>query len=204
MPLFTYNRDIPDANNDPSEDQPDMKQNTNSIDDLIDVDHYGFNESNGGLHRQVQMPVLAAIPPGLITGEGTLYTKTDPTPAAAAQLFYTPGVTGDEYQLTKTITSSFATFGTNTNYAPIVTNQDGGWTFLPGGLIFQYGTMLSTGASTPIVFPIPFPSALFSLSVVRKSNNTTYGIDSEGTTGFTFASSSASVGVRFYWMAIGN
>jgi hypothetical protein len=51
MPNFVYNRDIPDAPNNPSDDQPDMKDNTNSTDDLIDEDHYSFNDNNGGLHN---------------------------------------------------------------------------------------------------------------------------------------------------------
>lgn len=50
--MVAYNRDIPDTPNNPSVDQPKMKTNTNSIDDIIAVDHISFNATNGGTHKQ--------------------------------------------------------------------------------------------------------------------------------------------------------
>jgi len=50
--MVAYNRDIPDAPNNPSTDQPKMKQNTNAIDDLISVDHLTFQATNFGTHKQ--------------------------------------------------------------------------------------------------------------------------------------------------------
>lgn len=57
--MVTYNLDIPDGPNNPSNDQPKMKTNTNAIQTLVAVDHVGFNTNGllpngiGGQHLQV-------------------------------------------------------------------------------------------------------------------------------------------------------
>jgi hypothetical protein len=153
-----------------------MQTNTNSISAWVDVDHYGFkNASNlGGLHTQVTMPALLNIPARLLTTSGILYVKDalvfnppgPPAPQNAKTLFYTAGTSGKEYQLTRTINNNtqFALFGQNViGYTPPVgdvTSQNGGWTFLPGGLLLQYGfcniLMAGSGSVFDVVFPIPF------------------------------------------------
>jgi hypothetical protein len=209
-----YNLGIPAAGDNPSFDQGLMQTNTNSIGALITVDHYGFKDNFGGYHKQVTLPALLAIPGTITIGMGVLYTKasTSISPLTETDLFYTPDASTNEYQLTRTITGKFTTFGTNTNYAPPVVNQNGGWTFLPGqstngALIYQYGSMLSTGTNTLIAFPITFPNALFSVTAVRaqgSSSTTTWGVPVSSTSGFTFSASSGTTGVLIYWMAIGN
>lgn len=202
MPTFGYTQDIPDAPNNPSNDQGPMKVNTNSIFDLIKVDHYGFNDSLGGLHKQVQMPVLGAIPAGLIGSEGTLYTKS----STGSQLFYTPDTSGNEYQITRTASADFATFGANPN----------GWTFLPGGtlggLLLQYGTVALPGTSGTVNFPKAFTTGVFNVffSYSRASNITpiSYWLNTSpaiSLTSFTYASSTAVAPLpqALFWMAIG-
>lgn len=51
--MVAYNRDIPFSTNNPSTDQPNMQTNTNSVDDILQVDHVSFNATNGGTHKQV-------------------------------------------------------------------------------------------------------------------------------------------------------
>jgi len=187
MATYTYNRDIPDANNNPSVDQPDMKTNTNSVDDLIAEDHYSFEVSNGGMHKQVRMPNLSAIPSGLAGSMGTIYVKPANT---QAQLFYTNGASGNEYQLTRTDNTNYATFAVANN----------GWTFLPGGLILQYGSAVTIGLSTPVVFPFSM-SAAYSLTTTLALNVTCSYSGLSGS-GFNF-STGATIGTRFNWMVIG-
>lgn len=50
---FTFNTNIPAANNNPSVDQPDMLGNNVATDGIIAVDHISFNALNGGQHKQV-------------------------------------------------------------------------------------------------------------------------------------------------------
>jgi hypothetical protein len=51
--VIAYTKNIPDAPNNPSADQPAMKVNTNSIDTIVAVDHYSFDDASSGTHKQV-------------------------------------------------------------------------------------------------------------------------------------------------------
>jgi hypothetical protein len=52
MTNFTARSGIPDVNDNPSDDQPDMQINNDNFIDIWDVDHIGFNAANGGTHLQ--------------------------------------------------------------------------------------------------------------------------------------------------------
>lgn len=203
MPFFDYNRDIPDGPHNPSTDQPDMKVNTNSTDDIIDVDHYSFQQNNGGLHKQVTMPILSVIPPGRPASSGTLYTKT------GSQLYYTPDASAFEVQMTRAQVANSGTFANNTNYATNANGTfNGGWTFLPGGLLLQYGTITtpkdsSTGTAT---FPIAFTGTPFSITisisrVPFSSSSQFFYVGALSNTGFTFSNTTNTNTI--YWMALG-
>lgn len=209
MPLYIYTTNIPDANNDPSVDQGPMEVNTNSINSLIAEDHYGFNDASGGLHAKVRLPVLGAIPTGTGASIGTLYTKT----AGESEVFFTPDVTANEYQLTRTITASFAKFGTNTAL-PGPTVGTGGWTFLPGGLLLQWGlvnTIAASGTATTVTFPISFTGIPFSITIGSitaegnspGANNQFVKDGTVSTSQFQIVNSSGSSARKIYYMAIG-
>lgn len=53
MSFQTYTTGIPDAPNNPSTDQPNMKVNNDSNSAIWLEDHYGFNDNLGGEHKQV-------------------------------------------------------------------------------------------------------------------------------------------------------
>jgi hypothetical protein len=162
---LNYNADIPAANNNPSDDQPLMLTNTNSTRSWVTIDHFGFEDNNGGLHKQTRIINQLAIPANLTTSMGTIYTKLATSTGALKEsnIFFTPGTSGNEYQITRVITASFALFGALTaNYNGVGANFSGGWTFLPGGLLFQYGSVsLAAGhAGQQIVkFPIQFSTS---------------------------------------------
>lgn len=63
---FTFNTTIPNANNDPSEDQPIMLQNNISNNAILAVDHISYNTANGGTHKYVQFKSIQA--PGAPAG----------------------------------------------------------------------------------------------------------------------------------------
>lgn len=220
MPLITYNRDIPDQPNNPSVDQPDMKINTNSVDDIINVDHYSFNDNLGGLHKQVRMPALAARPAGLVVGEGTFYTKTvqvAPGPINATQAFYAPDAgAGLEYQITRTIDGVSGFFGVFVNdYNGVGVAYSGGWTFLPGGLLYQYGVYnaATLSSSGTIFFPVQFINTPFVVQpvLIAKVGGTTslHTVSvisgSLGATSFQWNLDSSTAGsyTGIYWTAIG-
>lgn len=57
---FTYTQNIPLDTNSPAEDQPDMKDNTNSTYSILNVDLYTFDSANAGKHQQVTIPARNA------------------------------------------------------------------------------------------------------------------------------------------------
>jgi hypothetical protein len=208
MSNYAYNNGVPDGPNNPSVDQPDMLINTQSIENILAEDHVSFNSNNGGLHKQSRIIAQSGIPAGTITSSGTLYTKK---PGTETQLYYVPDTTTDQYQLTRTITTKFANFSTNLSYGPppATFTQTGGWTFLPGGMLLQYGFFGKTGAtgsSGQIKFPVTFTNPPYSIQMTLfRDSGRTVCVDSTippSTSAFNFVSdTSGSDGI--YWSAIG-
>ena len=210
--------DTPLANQDLDVSQPLIRDNFNTADTIFGKNHYSFKNLTAlvGKHKFVSLPVLAnyaAISPAPVAGDQTLYSKTV---SAVSQLFCAADATGNEYQLTRIIPASFGVFSTKTVYpqAPAKAYESGGWTFLPGGMILQYGV------SNPIPdtkqgitkFPIAFTNPAFCVSItgICSSGNSSARpislVDGTVTTTqftweFTAKPNSAMVG--FTWIAIG-
>ncbi|MFI5416032.1 MAG: hypothetical protein ACHQXJ_01640 [Nitrososphaerales archaeon] len=223
MTNYPYTDNIPFASDNPSNDQPNMQTNTNSIDNLINEDHYSFNQNNGGFHKQVRMVDLLSIPVSLIASSGTLYTKNY---QSDDQLFYTDNTTGNEYQLSRcdTNATNFLSFGTNNSYVsvPVQNGISGGWTFLPGnggntgtplaatgGLILQWGGFNATTGSNAFTFPRTFTNKPFNFIITPVSSSsgserTTFGWKSISNSGATIVINTTAVGLTaVYWQAIG-
>lgn len=217
MTNYAYNKDIPQSNHNPSSDQPKMKENTNSIKNLIGEDHYTFGVANGGFHKVIRMPKLNTIAdvPARISNSGTLWTHVDTSVGASTEtnLHYIPGTEANDYQLTRCISSGAALFGTTTqNYNGAGAAYFGGWTFLPGGLLMQYGFVNTSGNPNPVPFPVVFSSIPFSIQVTTiadSSGNFAQNISvkdtSVSTTEFQILyGPGAQVGRKgIYWTAIG-
>lgn len=201
MSLIVYNRGIPNEPNDPSQDQPIMKRNTNSIDDWTSLsgDHFGFNVSLGGYHRYIHQPPQTA--PVSIAAIGQTYVKTV---GSDVQLFYKSGA-GVETQLT------------GPNAALAAAN---GYTWLPGKILMQWGinnlaVPSTTSSNFTQNFNIPFPNNCFYISgsgLYSSSNKPhsqiSIGIRKSSLTNLTnfdylpYTGSSDYIG--FLWTAIGN
>jgi hypothetical protein len=219
MTNYAYKKDIPAANHNPSVDQPDMKDNTNAIANLIGEDHYTFGVSNGGFHKQIRLPKLnttADLSPR-ISNSGTLWTQVNTSTGASTEtnLHYIPGTGANDYQLTRCIAGSFSLFGTNSVYQPanpvlFKPSTTGGWTFLPGGMLMQYGISTNANLATNNVvdFPVPFKTFVGSIVITPVRTNTDDKVvaienGSISLTGFKFSLSSSSRPTSITWMAIG-
>lgn len=98
--MVTYNLDIPDGPNNPSNDQPKMKTNTNAIQTLISVDHVGFNTNGsppngvGGHHLQVSfdgknVPGAQTDPQSVLYTNNVTATATNTASASTiAEMYY--------------------------------------------------------------------------------------------------------------------
>lgn len=203
MTNFAFDDTIPATGHNPSVDYITMQQNNVSSQGIIDVDHIGYNQTNGGTHRQCQFADQIVIPAGLMAGFANLYGKL----ATEESLFFSPGSSGKEYQLTRTDTSNFTKFATNTAYSTSGTfTFNGGWTFLPGGMLLQYGKATNTVNATTgtIPFPKSFTNTPYAVLIIPSSlsaASTAVVTDgSPSTTGFSFTSTSLRA---WFWIAVG-
>ncbi len=148
---FTYNDNIPDALNNPSQDQPKMKANTNSIDSLINVDHVSFNQANGGYHKVVHI-LNNGGNPGQLGGLGQLFTNLT---GGEVNLYYESDL-GNVTQLTNN-----AALGTN-------------GIIVLGKLTIEWGQVNPATSGTPIIFPRAFSGTPYSIQITVKDNNTNH------------------------------
>lgn len=198
--FFTYNAGVPNAPDDPADDQPEMLQNTQSTANLINVDHVGFNLSGGGVHRQVTM-FLNESNPGIGDGVSALYSNNT-FPDALPYPFWSQGATAFPLAGPKNASSK-------------------GYTYLAGALILQWGiTTIPVGSSETgtVTFlsetGLAFPNNCFNvqLTLINKSSGTASSSNtlslrdtSISNTSFdwSFNGNSGSF-PSFFWFAIGN
>ena len=212
---MTYTLNIPDGPNNPSQDQPLMKANTNAIDALISSDHITFNNGvQTGYHNIIHQKNRTTNPP-TVAGINQVYSK-DYTPDATngvtdTQLFTKTGL-GNVFQVTGFVTAG----GGNAGYCWI------------GGALLQWGIVNFTAGldrtSGTVTFKdrnagltmIPFPNNCFAVTNMFFSNGSassnasnTIGVVSLSKTAFSWSfsgsvSNSTTFWPGFYWMAIGN
>lgn len=193
MTLWTYTLGIPNGPNNPSNDQPNMKVNNDNIENLISVDHVGFNVNNGGYHTDIHM-VPQGGDPAALPGFGQLYSKTS---GGDQELFFESGG-GVITQLTGGVAPS-----PNPN----------GFTFLPGGILLQWGTVAPTNATpVTVTYPKVFPSGNPAFSINFSTSSATIPgtqwafwlvIGASTSSNFQIYNNSTHT-FGYNWMAIGN
>ncbi len=196
---YTYDPNIPSAGHAPKDDQPAMKTNATSIQDLIEVDHIGFDNNQGGAHNQCQISsqssINGAIPSGLLgNGFETLYSSNTNT---QGELWFVRGATPTGIQLT----------GPGT---PIVgsSNLSNGKTFLPGGVLLQWGSFTPGSATSTynVSFPTAFPNFVYNVNFIGASANTGFYLNGAPTeSGFSAKTLSGNTSQSsIFWIAIGS
>jgi len=170
MPNFTYTRDIPFSSHNPSVDQPDMQINNNSIQDIIAVDHYGFNDGDNlsGYHKIIHLPPQTNDPVA-ITGIGQVYTKNV---NGDQQLYYESGngVVGTisnpsgiitQAAVVFTVTATVVNIVSSYNVTSVVRNSLGNYSInftTPLGSANYYVSIFSGGIAVSQIGPTA-PSA---------------------------------------------
>ena len=218
MPNLTFYRDIPDGPNNPSVDQGLMKTNYNSIDTLIGVDHYSFNDNNGGYHNIIHQPPVIV----------------DPIAIPSVDQLYVKNVTPDA-SVTATDTQIFSRTGTGaisqmTGYK-VATYVQGAITYTEGyqwqgGILYQWGYFILSSVNgtrtynivlkdrKPGMIPFPnncflvTPTALYDTSNIPTPSTTeAIAVAQNTVTRFGFSISLWANTTRFTgisWSAIGN
>lgn len=182
-----------------------------SVRTFVETNHYTFSNPLAGNHKWVLYGRQTGTFPDTSSPSAltiATYAAADTSTTPKTQLWFQPenDATGAKaIQLTAGDVTN-AKFSTNTAY---VVNRKGGWTFLPGGMILQYGTL--TDASMPstgsVTFPIDFRAVPYSLTfgISRPSGssaNQSFFYDNLTKSGFDFSNTSAN-NTPVSWIAIG-
>lgn len=194
---MSYTPNVPVSGQSLGNSRPIINQNFQTIQTVFDINHVDFNVSGAGKHNLIQIPTAQSASPGTIAGEIALYSKNV---SGVPQLFFQK----------QNIAAAGADIQMTTNVDPVA--LEGGTSFLPGGLILQWGKAANGGAGTTIVgFNSAFPNNVFNVSVTPISAGATYPTLTFGTRFLDLATfgitASASNQVQYpfiYWMAIGN
>jgi hypothetical protein len=175
-----------------------IRTNFQIIRDDFAIDHEGYNvSSDEGKHKQstyLERDGSASKPvPTTLANECALYCKEQDS---ITTLFFRKESNGTEIQLTGVDPSA----------------AGNGYTFLPGGLILQWGVKASPGQTGTITFStsnIAFPNNCFNVSITqrRDSSSSAQGMYLNGAPTkekFDYNGSSSGGDDALYWIAIGN
>lgn len=197
---FGYSPAIPQATDIIAQSQPQLLQNAGSIMSIIDVNHGDFATTVAGQHNYVQMYLQLAAP-ALLAGEVGLFNLN---------------VAGNNEMVVRK---------SDTKDVPMTKSNQAqpGYTYLPSGIILQWGLATSALPNPYLVapgFPIPFtvpPFAIFVTPAVSSATDpdSAFTVIAAGLDGPTInsfkvmvnrrsSSSGATQNTRqFYWLAIG-
>jgi len=166
---MTFTANIPTITQSLAISRPMILDNFSNYKANMEVNHKGVNDANKGKHTLIQIPSVQTDSPGTAVGEMAFYTKAV---GGVPQLFVQPEnlpAAGSHIQITNLLQGAgeLAKLGTVTDVISGAYTISGGWTYLPGGLIMQYGLIRKTnglGISSgnidwSVSLPISFPTA---------------------------------------------
>ncbi len=214
--MTIYQPGIPTGSVPLNQDYQNIQNNFTQLDTSFGVDHVPFSTAmSNGYHRvirQVPFSTTTTNPPdNYPVSQAAVPPSAPPTIGGIGQLF--TAQTNDGIDLDETL--YFLTGGSELiqltrNITP--KNPQNGYSFLPGGLLMQWGVITAPGAGTIltqfITNNINFPNACYNVFItVDKSSSLTRGVsvNSINATQFAISINGADLPINFvYWMAIGN
>jgi hypothetical protein len=144
---MAYNPAIPAANDLLSQSQQDIQQNFAAIQTLLGINHINFGAVGEGKHLYLQLPEHAA--PVTAVNEAGFYANVGAT-STVTELFFRRENNGASIPMTERETGG----------AP-------GWTFLPSGIMLQFGTA-NVNNNTVVTLTRAMPTTLLFVLVSSK------------------------------------
>ena len=189
--MATYTPSVPQAAQTISSTQAPIQSNFQAISDLVAVNHtpFGSNAAVPGTHATITFAdQSASVPSNPPSGQVNLYNNIGSGSIAELYLQYPTGAPG-----------------VPTNPIPItVGSAGGGYTYLPTGIIMQWGIKTASSSGSVITSfdttHAPFTSAPYAILVTPYGSSTTIYVTAKSTTNFTANISSNG---QFSWLAIG-
>jgi len=197
---MTYQPGIPTGSVPLNQDYLNIQGNFTQLNTQWQVDHVPLTSTSGsppnGYHKAIHFVPQSA--PSATPGYGELYTQSTNDGLSTGQQVFYQFVNGSSSTLNIPLTRNFLPVASATGY-----------TFLPGGLIIQWGTKTSSGGTVTVTLPTKFPNNYFAswATMIRNSSNvdTIYALTSAtagSVTSIQFRDTSS--GNPFFWWAIGN
>ncbi len=157
------------------------------------LNHGDIDTGDQGKHKFLQMPQQGSDP-ATAANESAFYTKDS---GGYPNFFIRNESNGQVYKLTAMDDANIATFATNP-----------GWTFLPGGLLLQYGVVAVTGSPQTITFSKAFSANPYSIILTAARSDTKDKVvavktGTISTTQFQASYSGSDQPDFIEWMAIG-
>lgn len=185
---MSYQPTIPTGSVPLNQDYLNVQGNFSSLDTQWAVDHVPLTTAPGpsiGFHKAIHL--VPQAPPTAVNGYGELYVQTLNDGSSTGQQVWYQFINGSSVTVNYPLTRNFQPVSSSTS----------GYSFLPGGLIIQWGTA-SVGVLTN--FPIPFQGGTTPVLTYGFFNRTTVPIiGTLSNTQFTISGS----GTTVTWMAIG-
>lgn len=199
MAIPSYNQGYPPDGSSLGQTKTTIRNNLDGTFLTVGVDHINNNGQPGtqpaGFHNVTHWVPQAGNPVAM-SGYGQLYSKTITVGLNVDQQLFWESGNGIVQQLT-----------TN-NVTPVAAAS--GISFLPGGLIIQWGKANLPATGVTVSFSPAFPNNVFSITLGPVRHDTTsqmLTIDTTGLSrsGFQFVTGSSSGGyAACFWIAIGN
>jgi len=179
---LTYDPNIPAPTDRLSVSQGQMQQNFSALDTVFGENHIPFSTpTDAGEHTKITINEPLGADPGATGAKAQVYTKTV---LGNSELFFQNST--NIQQLTGTSNAS----------------PEGSSTLL-GGAIIKWGKRASVPSGTSIVFPIPFPTATFSLVLTAEDTGGETNVTFSSLTSVGFTLHASGTPVTFDYVAIG-
>jgi hypothetical protein len=132
---MSFNQNIPQPGDKISQSQGQILGNFQSLYTWANANHVSFDLTNAGKHIYVQMPVQGA-PPAFTLGEIDLWNQAYTVNAATKNEFY---IRKENQTNVGTVDVSVPSTASILGYYSGASISYTGWTFLPSGILMQWG-----------------------------------------------------------------
>jgi hypothetical protein len=157
MSIPTYNLGYPQNGSTLGQSKATIRNNLDGTFLTLGVNHFDQNSSYPGQHSYVQFPVLRQSP--VNTATSIAIGNADFGLGGANNLYFSPPGVSTLIQMTR---------GAN---IPIAAAN--GYSWLPGGLLIQWGSVTTAGPVTPVLFSIAFTALPYFVTAFRQQNTDT-------------------------------
>lgn len=200
---MSYTANVPVSGQTLGNSRPIINANFGAINTAFSVNHVAFNSADQGKHKFctfLTQGTSSASSPGTAANDVNFYSRSQTGFDGSAPNLYLQfgpnGAGAADVLMTRRI-------------APVTASN--GYTFLPGGLILQWGFLQGApfiANNAAVTFPLTFPSAIYNIQmtgVTASTDDKTINVKngSQTTSGFNVICSGSSQFTFINWVAIG-